>query len=189
MKKGINITFTIISFVMTIASFVAYFTTNIDWLFVLSIVVCVLQILIIVFCLWAWRLGTKIPFIRDLLPKDINGSYKGEIKYNFKGESVKVVNVSVKQNLYGLKLTLETGQILSESVSSQLESEDGFTHIRYIYKTISRLDNNIKKNPESFGAADLVATGESLEGKYWTTNQTIGFINVKKECRGNKRGI
>ena len=180
MKAGFSISFTIFGFVLSIASFVAHFVDNIDWLFWLSIILFVLQILILMFCLFGWRIIRKIPLFKNILPCDLNGDYFGDLEFDFNGEAKKPINLRITQTLYGIKVVASTNLIRSETITSELRNEGGIYHLIYTYKTNSKTTNLDSKNPESYGTADLIADGKVLEGKYWTTNHTVGKIKAEK---------
>ena len=181
MKTGFSISFTIFGFVLSIASFIAHFVDNIDWLFWLSIIIFVLQILIIFFCLIGWRVARKIPGFNRILPCDLNGEFFGDLDYSFEGEHKKPIRIIVKQNLYGIKVVAITNLIRSETITSELKNDGGVYHLIYTYKTNSKVTNDETRNPESKGTADLIFENNVLEGKYWTTNHTTGTIKAEKQ--------
>lgn len=179
MKKGMTISYTIFNGMLTIASFISYVVKQFDCLFWLSMGFFVLQILTILFCIWIWRVGAKIPFLKCLLPPDLNGKYTGTIKSSF-DSATKEIELTIKQNLYGIKVISETNQIISETMTSEIINNSGICHIIYSYKTNTKQKNDETKNPESCGTADLICNKDKLEGKYWTSNKTTGKLSVKK---------
>ena len=181
MKAGFSISFTIFGFVLSVASFIAHFVGDIDWLFWLSIIIFILQMLVIMFCLFGWRLIKKLPLFKSILPCDLNGKFFGELQFDFEGKGKKPVVLNIVQTLYGIKVTATTNLIRSETITSELKNDGGIYHLIYTYKTNSKMTNTDSRNPESIGTADLVADGNVLEGRYWTTNQTIGKIKVEKQ--------
>ncbi len=181
MKAGFSVSFTIFGFVLSISSFIAYFVKNIDWLFWLSTVIFVLEILIILFCLFGWRLIRKIPPFNNILPCDLNGKFFGDLLYNFEGEHKKTITIVINQNLYGIKVVAYTNLVRSETITSELKNEGGIYHLIYSYRTNTKTTNVDEKNPESIGTADLVVDKNILEGKYWTSNHTVGKIIVERQ--------
>ena len=181
MKAGFSISFTIFGFVLSIASFIAHFVENVDWLFWLSIVIFALEILVLMFCLAGWRIVRRIPGFSKILPCDLNGKYFGDLIYSYEGNHKKPINIIVKQNLYGVKVVATTNLIRSETITSELKNDGGIYHLIYTYKTYSKSTNDETRNPESIGTADLIVEKNVLEGKYWTTNHTTGTIKVEKQ--------
>ena len=115
------------------------------------------------------------------MPCDLNGKFFGELQFDFEGKGKKPVVLNIVQTLYGIKVTATTNLIRSETITSELKNDGGIYHLIYTYKTNSKMTNTDSRNPESIGTADLVADGNVLEGRYWTTNQTIGKIKVEKQ--------
>ena len=181
MKKGFSISFTLFNLILLVISFISYYVALNDVLFWISIVLLILQIIITFFCLWLWRLFSRIRLFKNSLPPDLNGKYIGEINFNFNGKpETKKVELEIIQSLYEISVVVTTDLIKSETVTGNLINNNGSFHLMYSYKTYSKSVNDEKVNPESYGTADLLVCGDSLEGKYWTSNKTIGKILVKR---------
>lgn len=189
MKKVFSIFFTITSALLIICSVISLNNKNVDWPLVLSIVFLGFQILASLYCLFLWKLLAKNKRLSSIVPKDINGVYRGVLKSDYpqlnidksKNMLEKPTELKIEQNLYEIKVTTETNQIFSNSTLHKFEKIGKGTYkLTYVYETHSKMENNKKDNPQSYGTATLIVSDNSLEGSYWTSNNTTGTMRLTR---------
>lgn len=126
--------------------------------------------------LWKYNCFLKIPKLKV--------KYFGVIEYNFNDyPKKKDVVIFVKQSLLSVNVKIETDQITSKSITSELIEEDGGYVLYYTYRT-NPLNRVIEKNPIQFGTCRLLLEDVNhFHGQYWTSNKTRGdiYFNLKEE--------
>lgn len=115
------------------------------------------------------------------------GYYIGEIEFSHKKNGVnqkKKIKVQIKQTLYTIKVISKTNINESSSVAEILREENGLAILYYTYLTNPKT-NERKNNPIQYGTARMVVDNvEQINGRYWTTQVTMGDMfwhRVKKK--------
>ena len=111
----------------------------------------------------------------------IEGRYLGTIEYAWNNESKeKQVDVVITQSFLSVNVKVTTSEVTSNVVVSRLIEENGEYVLYYTYITNPRSKVS-KGNPMQYGTCRLVINSKSeLQGKYWTSRQTIGDIMLNK---------
>ena len=127
---------------------------------------------------WLWRFS---PF--EKIP-NIDGEYLGNIEYNYNGVAgKKKVSIRMKQSLLSINVKITTNEITSSSITSSiiLENEEYVLYYNYLTNPKSKF---IKGNPIQKGTCRIILNSKSeLHGTYWTTQQTIGDIYIKRKIK------
>lgn len=127
--------------------------------------------------LWRYNPLEKIPHLM--------GIYNGYIEYNFSGDiKKKEVRVDIKQTALSVKVKIFTNEITSNTIASNIVKENDEYILYYVYVT-SPKSKYSKENPTQYGTCRLLKTNDNeLNGIYWTSRQTIGDIELRKQGKG-----
>ncbi len=124
---------------------------------------------------WLWKFSPleKIP--------NINGEYIGNIEYNYNGHpDTKKATIIIKQSLLSTNVKITTNEITSSTITSNFISENDEFILYYTYITNPK-NKYRKENPIQYGTCRVIVKNKSeLQGIYWTTQQTIGDIYLKR---------
>lgn len=129
----------------------------------------------ILFVLYERFLWKVIPWNR---PPVLKKHYDGMITYLLKKDvSSKKIDISVKQTWLSVRITTKTDINSSNSIVGEIIDENGERVLYYSYITNPSAVTQ-KTNPVQYGTCRIVLTKkcEKMQGKYWTTSQTLGDI-------------
>ena len=143
-----------------------------DILSLVSYSITVVTIIFTLYINWLWKYN---PF--EKLPK-LKSSYQGIIKYKFNGGGEKNVEIIIKQTLFSIKVITKTDNNRSTSITANivLENEEYLLYYTYITNPSA---GNINTNPIQYGTCRIpIIDTEDIKGIYWTTQQTIGDIEL-----------
>lgn len=153
-------------------------------------VATVTTLLIIPLSNFVWRpVWRAVPKLNEWLFPDLNGTWTGEaIPAGADGATgeARSVTVWIRQNLFGVTVTLKTDQAESISTRASVEADRGAGRfrIRYSYdaKPLPELD---AVNPRHSGAAWLEVQTErgpdNLTGQYFTDRGTKGRLALSRQ--------
>lgn len=124
---------------------------------------------------WLWEYN---PF--DKTPK-INGVYRGKIIYKYDSKyNEKEISLIINQSNTNIRVRVETDEITSNSVVSDIIQENENYVLYYTYVTNPRHKYS-HKNPIQYGTTKFeIENGQLLSGKYWTDRGTKGDIDLSK---------
>jgi len=149
-----------------------------DYSSYISYAVSAVVVLFIVYERWLWRF---IPWKR---PPVLKKRYDGIIYYVENQEAkTKHIDVFIKQSLLTTMIRTRTDINESYSITASIEQEYGNHILNYIY--VTNPDASVlKSNPIQHGACRMVLEKDThlVEGKYWTTSQTIGDIHWQEHA-------
>lgn len=129
-------------------------------------------------CLWCLFEKYEVPILKN--------KYECLIKYEWpKGSpGEKKASIEVKQTYTSIDITLITDEIRSDSIVSEIVKQDNIFILFYIYKTNPKAIFH-KNNPPQLGGCKIIldfitdnASNDTLDGKYWTTSETIGDMEL-----------
>lgn len=135
------------------------------------------SILFLVYEQWLWK---YIPWNRPFIFKK---QYSGRIEYIFGGEQhTKNVNVDIKQTLHFIGVQITSDINKSKSITAEIVTENHGEVLYYTYQTDPTVMSQ-GNNPIQHGTCrmDLSSTGNTIRGKYWTSQQTVGDIYWTEE--------
>ncbi|BEU86955.1 hypothetical protein TAMA11512_04190 [Selenomonas sp. TAMA-11512] len=138
----------------------------------------VISITIIIMSLYSGFLWRYNPF--EKTPK-LMGLYEGIIEYNYNGAVAKKDTfVRIRQTLLSIKIQITTNEITSNTIVANLVEENEEYVLYYTYITNPKSKYS-KGNPIQHGTCRLILSAKDyLSGKYWTSRQTIGDIELKR---------
>lgn len=127
---------------------------------------------------WLWKYN---PF--EKIP-NINGQYLGDIEYTYNGiAGKKKISIVIKQSLLSTSVRITTNEITSSSITSSIvfENEEYVLYYNYLTNPKSKF---IKENPIQYGTCRIILKSKTeLHGTYWTKQQTIGDIYLKRKTQ------
>lgn len=129
-------------------------------------------ILFILYEQWLWR---YIPWNR---PPVLKKHYNGVIRYTYKRvQEEKHIEITVKQTLFSVCVETKTDINSSYTVSGIIVKECDNYILYYTYITNPNAVVQ-KSNPIQYGTCRMVLNNKNtiLNGKYWTSSQTVGDI-------------
>lgn len=139
--------------------------------------ITVVTVLFLLYDRWVWRF---IPWNR---PPVLKKHYKGIISYYDKLEAkTKHIDITVRQNLFSIKVKTRTDINESYTIASSIEQEYDSYFLYYIY--ITNPDASVQKhNPIQHGTCRMTLEKDTrtIKGKYWTTSQTTGDIQWQED--------
>ena len=138
-------------------------------------VVSLTTILMLLYCRFLWKYNPL-----EKTPK-LMGTYRGTIEYCFNGAAEnKNTTVIIKQTLLSIKISINTNEIISNTIIGNLVKENDENVLYYTYITNPKSKYS-KENPIQYGTCRLLINRENyLYGTYWTSRQTIGDKKIKK---------
>lgn len=121
--------------------------------------------------LWKYNPFVKIPRLKK--------KYKGKLKYTYNNESrEKSVIVKFKQTLLSTKVKLQSNEIRSNTLTSEMIKENDEFVLYYTYITNPSSEYS-DKNPIQIGTCKLVIDNvTNFSGIYWTNRKTIGDLSL-----------
>jgi len=124
---------------------------------------------------FAWKFN---PF--EKTPR-ISGSYSGIIEYVYNGKQEnKNTNIKILQSLLSVNVKISTDEITSNTIASNIITENGDAVLYYTYITNPKSKYS-RDNPIQYGTCRLIIDGKNeLKGTYWTSRQTIGDLILKR---------
>lgn len=124
---------------------------------------------------WLWHYNPL-----EKIPK-IKGEYSGNIEYSFNGTPEKKgASIKITQSLLSTNVKIMTNEIISNTIASNIVSENGDYVLYYTYITNPKSKYS-RDNPIQYGTCRLIVKNKTgLQGVYWTTRQTIGDIYLKR---------
>ena len=139
-------------------------------------------LLVTSFVIWAWRWkifqGWLVPF------PNLNGKWKGNIKYAFEGkESTRKIDVTIKQTFISIIVKFNTKESHSINFCGSFNIDDKRDIKQLIYSYQNEPEANFRdKSPVHFGTTRLDINHDctSMSGEYWTSRKTTGAISLKK---------
>ena len=111
-------------------------------------------------------------------PPILKNNYDGVISYVYKNQpSTKGIRISVKQTWTTIEITTKTDINASYTITGTIVNERGVDVLYYTYVTEPSAIHQ-GENPIQYGTCRMVLNrkNEKIEGKYWTSSQTIGDI-------------
>lgn len=129
----------------------------------------------ILFVFYERLLWKVIPWNR---PPVLKKHYDGTITYLSKKDVLsKKIDISVKQSLFSVRITTKTDINSSNSMVGEIVEENGESVLYYSYITNPSAVTQ-RTNPVQYGTCRITLNEEceKMQGKYWTTSQTIGDI-------------
>ena len=137
--------------------------------------ICASVFLMEIYNCFLWKYN---PF--EKTPK-IMGNYKGKINYSYNdNKSMKNVSLKINQTLLSVKVSMNTNEIKSNTVVSDLVKENDEYVLYYTYITNPKSKYS-DANPIQYGSCRIGITNkDKLEGIYWTNRKTIGDISIRK---------
>lgn len=134
-------------------------------------------ILFLIYERWLWKL---IPWNRPFVFKK---QYSGRIEFVFDGEHrTKNINIEVRQTWHFVSVQITSDINKSKSITAEIVNENHGEVLYYTYLTDPTMMSQ-ESNPIQYGACrmDLAGTGNTIRGKYWTSQQTAGDIYWTEE--------
>ena len=125
------------------------------------------------------------PFVEKYEVPILKENYNCLIEYEWQGSrKEKQVHIEVNQTYTSISITLITDEIRSDSIISEITKQDNNFILFYIYKTSPKAKFH-KNNPPQLGGGKIVLdsltkidSNDKLSGKYWTTSQTSGDMEL-----------
>ncbi len=133
------------------------------------------EFLIIIYCKYLWRIKI-FSFFSNV--KDLNGIWDCIIKYENQSKE-KTCEVKIKQDLFGIEISMRTDETNSWSVTSSIEFYHDTYYLVYVYKTETNKEYR-EKNRDQYGAVKLLIDNNKMKGEYWTNNKTDGVMELVK---------
>lgn len=133
-------------------------------------------ILISVYDKWLWRIN---PFIKiPILKKEYNALIK--YKYN-ETQGEKNIDVEIFQTLTNINVSINTDEITSNSIMSELIEENNKFVLYYTY--ITQPKNEFSDlNPIKYGTCKVIIDDvKKFHGIYWTNSKTKGDIYFEEK--------
>ncbi|HLG13804.1 MAG TPA: hypothetical protein VJH03_04650 [Blastocatellia bacterium] len=130
--------------------------------------------------LWRWTLVQRLPGV----PRDIRGTWKGELDTFWKHEtgtspSRKVVYLVVRQTASQVSVSLLTNESRSASSLATVSSDGTTVSLDYLY--LNWPDLHVQERSRvHHGSASLIVSGtpaNRLRGQYWTNRDTKGELD------------
>lgn len=119
------------------------------------------------------------PFVG--VPK-LKRAYNGYLYYCYEGiRGEKQVDINVRQTLLSICVKLESDEIASKTLTSEIITEFGENILIYTYIT-SPLSKYSMDNPIQMGTCRLIINKDELKGQYWTNRKTIGDL-ILEPCK------
>lgn len=157
-------------------------TVQSGWLHFYSVAVTVLIVLFAVWEYWLWRL----PLVQRMpgVPRDISGTWKGELETFWKGETGtspprKAAYLVVRQLASRVSAVLLTGESRSASSLATVSSDGTTVSLDYMY--LNWPDVHVEERSRMHhGSASLIVSGtpaNRLRGRYWTNRDSRGELD------------
>lgn len=182
-QKLLKICVWIVIIVTAIFTVLTYTSDSLALLKILSTVASISEILIVSYCNCLWKL---INFLG--IPR-IYGEWKCSIIYEdkkTKKELRKETKVSIRQNVFNVRVNLDSDETNSYSILGRIETEHDRKYLVYVYKTSTKKEFR-EKNRDQLGSAKLMIKDvNNLEGEYWTNNYTNGRMQLIKNKKKEK---
>lgn len=120
--------------------------------------------------LWRW-----IPWNR---PPILKTKYNGILKYKFKVEETKPIEIEVKQTWSSVIVNTKTDINSSYSVIGNIVKEHDDVYVLYYTYQTNPTSATRRNNPIQYGTCRMVLDkkNEKISGNYWTSQKTIGDI-------------
>ena len=155
-----------------------------------SLSVTIISIASLIFCSYLW----KMPIFRKwlVLIPDLNGTWTGTIESDWidptTNEKAAPINTEliIKQSLFKISCVMKTGDMRSDSISSNLniDADNQKYQLVYIYMSVPK-QNKQADSPIHYGTMmfdfDDNFKVQTMSGNYWTGRKTGGHISVEKK--------
>lgn len=177
-----NVIVAIVILVFAVGIWTSGGTLQSDWLHFYSAAVTAL---IVVFALWEYWLW-RLPIVQRMpgVPRDIHGTWKGELETSWKDEtgaapSRKAAYLVVRQSASRVSAVLLTDESRSASSLATVSSDWTTVSLDYMYLNWP----NVRVEERSrmhHGSASLVVSGapaNRLRGRYWTNRDSRGELD------------
>lgn len=150
---------------------------------VITTSISVTTLLVTSFVIWAWKWkifqGWLVPF------PNINGKWKGNIKYTFEGkESTRKIEVTIKQTFISIIVKFNTKESHSVNFCGSFNIDNKGDVRQLIYSYQNEPTANVRdRSPVHFGTTRLDINHDctAMTGEYWTSRKTTGSISLKKD--------
>ena len=156
---------------------------NVNLWDIITTSISVTAFLVTSFVLWAWKWkifqGWLVPF------PNLNGKWKGNIKYTFEGkESTRKIEVTIKQTFISIIVKFNTKESHSVNFCGSFNIDNKRDVRQFIYSYQNEPTANVRdRSPVHFGTTrlDINQDCTAMTGEYWTSRKTTGSISLKKD--------
>lgn len=156
---------------------------NVNLWDIITTSISVTAFLVTSFVLWAWKWkifqGWLVPF------PNLNGKWKGNIKYIFEGkEFTRKIEVTIKQTFISIIVKFNTKESHSVNFCGSFNIDNKRDVKQLIYSYQNEPGANFRdRSPVHFGTTRLDISHDctSMTGEYWTSRKTTGSISLKKD--------
>lgn len=150
---------------------------------VITTSISVTALLVTSFVIWAWKWkifqGWLVPF------PNLNGKWKGNIKYFYEGkESTRKIEVTIKQTFISIIVKFNTKESHSVNFCGSFNIDNKRAVKQLIYSYQNEPEANFRdRSPVHFGTTRLDINDDctAMTGEYWTSRKTTGSISLKKD--------
>ena len=120
--------------------------------------------------LWRWIPWNRPPILRK--------KYNGVLKYKYKDEESKPIEIEVKQTWSSVIVNTKTDINSSYSVTGSIVEEHDDVNVLYYTYYTDPTSATRKNNPIQYGTCRIILDkkNEKISGTYWTSNKSIGDI-------------
>jgi hypothetical protein len=144
-----------------------------------------------IFISWAWK--WKIFYSWLVQTPDLSGKWKGKINSNWndgKGKSIPA-EITIKQNFFHISVKIKTKESVTHSISSNfnIDKDGGTQQLFYCYLNTPKAGIR-ERSAIHYGSTLLSFEGfkvSKMTGEYWTSRETIGEIELKREKPKKKK--
>ena len=180
--RTILCSFLIIDFI-TYCGYWIFQGDNVNIWEVITTSISVTTLLVTSFVIWAWKWkifqGWLVPF------PNLNGKWKGNIKYTFEGkESTRKIEVTIKQTFISIIVKFNTKESHSVNFCGSFNIDERRDVRQLIYSYQNEPTANFRdRSPVHFGTTRLDINHDctAMTGEYWTSRKTTGSISLKKD--------
>ena len=155
--------------------FIGFFRTT-------SAAISITTIIVTIFVLWAWKFRIFRSWFVPI--PNLNGNWKGRIKYNYEGkEKSHIIQVHIKQTFASIIVNLETTESKSKNFCGSFNIDKNRGVKQLIYSYFNEPDVKYRdRSPLHYGTTklDISQDNKTMEGEYWTNRGSVGSITLKK---------
>ena len=157
-------------------------TGFIDLVRTISSAISITAIIATVFVSWAWKFRVFRGWL--VLVPNLNGDWKGCIKYNYEGKNTShKIDVHIRQTFTSIIVDLRTNESMSKNFCGSFNIDKIRGEKQLIYSYFNEPDVQYKdRSPMHYGTTklDISQDNKTMKGKYWTDRGTTGSISLKK---------
>lgn len=124
------------------------------------------------------------PFIEQWETPILKSEYNCKIHHNYKGGGIKEAKIKISQTYTSIDVTVKTDEMESSTIISDIVKFNNKFVLYYLYRTNPKI-KYIEENRPQLGGCKIILNSISednynkkLSGKYWTTSETIGDIEL-----------